>query len=147
MQVFRTEDQRSFLQRATRKELERFAKARGVSEVEQGMPAPLMRQILIANNQTDIEAFFPYLRGRAVGQMNGVNATGVYRKDAAPVDTGNTGMEVSAEADLARQWKQQQQQKPQAPMKMHELRAACKAAGITVKRTDKADDLRAKLNG
>ena len=162
MQLNRITDPRGFLERATRKELELFAKARGVMEIECGMPAPLMREILRRRGVTDIENHFPYLRGRQLGQANGVN-----QSKWAGQASGHqpSGREVSAVDDLMRQWNEQKKAaaavpetyygvvSPEEPgdqfagLKMHELRTECKKRNIAFTRSDKADTLRARLNG
>ena len=149
----RTIDRRKPLEKATRKELEKFAKFKGVKEVVPGMPAPLMRQILELRGCTDIHTFLPHVRHRSIGQMNGVNSE--RPSEAASKE------QISAIEALTRDWKAQQgiadpvvEQKPVlldnpgksfAQMKMHELRTFCKEQGIEVSRSDKKADLIARL--
>lgn len=157
----RTIDRRRPLEKATRKELEKFAKARGVAEICPGMPAPLMRQILELKGHTDIHTFLPQIRHRSIGQMNGVNS-------ARPQEQASKE-QISAIEALTRDWKAQQgaQGTPEpapetaaagdagsipaastksfAQMKMHELRTLCKNNGVEVSRSDKKADLIARL--
>jgi len=155
MHLSQVEDHRDCLQKATRKELELFAAAQGISEIDPRMAATLMRQILRAKGITNIEAQFPYLRNRTIGQMNGVNATrpGVPNPNAKVV-------EVDATQDLMRQWREQQARDalsmaqavvpvaaPKTENPMAALRKECKRRGIKMSRTDKIADLRAKLDG
>lgn len=154
-------DPRKPLDKATRKELEKFAKAKGVKEIVPGMPAPLMRMILEARGCTDIHTFLPTLRHRTIGQMNGVNSS-------RPKEAVSKGQMSAIEA-LTRDWKAQQgvQGTPEpapetaaagdagsipatstnsfAKMKMHELRTMCKQHGVEVSRSDKKADLIARL--
>lgn len=154
MQLNRVQDPRDFLDRATRKELERFARARGIQEIECGMPAPLMREILRRRGVVDITSHFPYLRGRTIGQLNGVNKEQYQgRAQSEP-----SAQEVSAIDDLMRQWKAQKGEQEQPPgiplqdaprdysnLRMHELRTIAKANGLKFGRGTKAAEIRAKL--
>jgi hypothetical protein len=162
MLLSRTDDPRDALERATRRELELFAQARGVTEVDPRMGAILMRQILRAKGVTDILSMFPHLGRRTVGQAGGVNATNPLRNRGGKVVT------VDATEDLMRQWREQlareglspapaPQPMPAAPTpaekprqaknKIAALREECKRRGIKMSRTDKLADLRAKLDG
>jgi hypothetical protein len=163
MLLSRTDDPRDALERATRRELELFAQARGVTEVDPRMGAILMRQILRAKGVTDILSVFPHLGRRVVGQAGGVNASNPFRN-------GQNGkvVQVDATEDLMRQWREQlareglqpapaPQPMPAAPTpaeksrqaknKIAALREECKRRGIKMSRTDKLADLRAKLDG
>ena len=151
----RTIDRRRPLEKATRKELEKFAKYKGVTEIVPGMPAPLMRQILELRGCTDIHTFLPQIKHRHLGQMNGTNSAAEQNRASKE--------QISAIEALTRDWKAQQGQavtqqnevllhvdhKPFAKMKMHELRTFCKKQGIEVSRSDKKADLvkRLEANG
>lgn len=156
MRLNSVDDARTPLERATRGELIKFARMRGV-KIDQQMPAILMRQILYRNGCADIEKEFPYLLRRTVGQINGVNAHH-YKKQEYDI---SGGISTDSASDLERQWKAQHAQ-PEDPvpipeklptpppverMKMHELRRLCKDAGIKFTPSDKAATLRARLNG
>lgn len=158
----RTIDRRKPLEKATRKELEKFAKARGVKEVVPGMPAPLMRQILEVKGHTDIHNVFPRIKHRHLGQMNGANSANEQSRASKE--------QISAIEALTRDWMAQQgvQGSPEAvrqpavqngndgsipststksfaKMRMHELRSICKTHGVAVGRSDKKADLIARL--
>lgn len=151
-----TEDFRSPLEKATQAELAKFAKARGVSEINPAMPAPLMREILKAKGIIDIHVHFPNLLRRTLGQQRGVNASPFTAKPATTLAS-----QVDVAEDLARQWTERQARDTAsrvptpAPTEvraknenaMAALRAECKRRGIAMSRTDKMADLRAKLDG
>lgn len=150
MHLSKIEDPRDLLQKATRKELERYAKSLNVSQVRPGMPADLMRDILRSLGHTGIESVFPNLHNRQLGQINGVNA------DRGMPPPGSPVKEVSAADLLLQQWESDQQSAPPQEIEerrtkpkneMAALRAECKQRGITIARTDKMDDLKAKLHG
>jgi hypothetical protein len=158
MQLLSIDDPRNALEKATRKELELFARERGVTQIDPRMPAILMRKILRAAGQTDIASVFPQIRTRTAGQQMGVNAG----KRGGPSISGS---EIDAADLLAAEWQHEAKKQGlvQAPAlatepapapashkpsnEMAELRAECKRRGIKAKRTDKLVDLRAKLDG
>jgi hypothetical protein len=150
MLLNKVEDHRDCLEKATRWELFQFASERGVTEIDQKMPAILMRQILRARNVTNIETQFPFLTRRTIGQQRGVNATNPQNNPNAKV------AEIDATQELMRQWRNEQARDVQPPIveqakravnPMAELRAECKRRGIKITRTSKMEDLRAKIDG
>lgn len=130
MQLNKVFDPRDALEKARRKELEKFAAVHGVSEIKEGMPAVLMRAILRQRNLTNINIPPRTLgipdRGRAPAQQI----------EEAPA------REVSAVDDLKRQWEEKRELTT-----IQELRAECKKRGIKLARTDNIASLKAKLNG
>ena len=129
------DDPRDALAKARRYELLKFAKANGVSEITEAMPAILMRKILRGRGLTRIA-----IPPRNLGQMNQSRSA-----EAAPV-SGDQVPEIDADADLARQFGQMAPApKPGAEMSINELRAAVKAKGLKIARTDTMESLRAKL--
>lgn len=137
-------DPRDNLNKARRKELELFAKANGV-DVPDGMPAILMRKILREKGLTRIEPQAPRL-----------GMTGGPPSSALEPENGEKVEEVSADDDLMRQWKQYEANDATPPangtspfdsMKIYELRRACTERDIPWKRTHKAVELKAMLNG
>lgn len=141
--LHRIDDPRDALAKATRGELVKFAKANGLyPEVVNGdMPAILIRKRLRERGLTRIK-----IPDRPLGQPVRPVAMG----DGGAVETPNA-VEADAEADLERQWAQQAVKPAEKPAitvpTMKDLRAACKARGIKVERTDNMESLRAKLHG
>lgn len=143
MQLFQITDPRDNLAKARRKELEEFAKAHGVTEIEEGMPAELMRKILRSKQLTNI-AITPQPLGAPARP-----------KGAEPivqeaVQTADDTVEVDHLDLLAAQWKARKQEpktKPVAEMTYWEMYHECKRRGLTVERGEKKPALEAKLNG
>lgn len=138
--LHRIDDPRDALAKATRGELVKFAKARGLyPEIINGdMPAILIRKKLRERGMTNI-----VIPKRILGQPSRPAAMG----DGGHVETPNA-VEADAEADLERQWAQQAAKpSPPAALTMKDLRAACKERGIKVERTDNMESLKVKLNG
>ena len=128
------DDPRDALAKARRYELLKFAKANGISEITESMPAILMRKILRGRGLTRIA-----IPPRTLGQMNQARSA-----EAAP-SSGDQVPEIDADADLARQFGQPAAPKPAGDMSINELRAAVKAKGLKIARTDTMESLRAKL--
>lgn len=130
------DDPRDALAKARRYELLKFAKANGISEITESMPAILMRKILRGRGLTRIA-----IPPRILGQVNQSRSA-----EAAPVSSDQVP-EIDAEADLARQFGQAAvtTPKPVAEMSINDLRAAVKAKGLKIARTDTMESLRAKL--
>lgn len=141
------DDPRSDLDKARRRELYDFARENGV-ELEEGMPAILMRKILRERGLTRIK-----IPPRPLGQQN-QPGTGLKYKNQMQDGKAHQpqGIESDAIADLVRQYSEQRrapavEEKRPADMSIHELRAAVKAKGLKLARTDTMQDLRAKLGG
>lgn len=155
----RIEDPRDNLARARKRELYSFAARHGVSEITADMGADDMRDILRARNLTRIE-----IPPRTLGQHHGpinVEARPMPQPMPRP-DQDTVAMLLKQVAELTAQIQNLQgQQKPtqqqlaqrqptqsvQEPKKINELRAALKANGVKVLRTDTLETLKAKLNG
>jgi len=171
-------DPRDNLEKARRCELEHYARANGVGEIDPNMPAQLMRRILRAKGLTQIA-----VPNRPLGAVNArpllPDPTQAARGEADGATASEAVAEIAAEDDLARQWKLNSSPLPKGSlvssplpkgslvssplpkgardygtaeksiedMSFAELRAACKARGVRVARTDKASDLRGKLSG
>ena len=138
-------DPRDALSKARRMELFRFAREKGIAEIEETMPADMMRDILRARNVTTIA-----VPDRPLGAAQQTFTTPTSHRTTSVIiqPAQEVIPEVSASVDLARQWRAQQQQtKPNSELTIIELRQACKARGIKIARTDKMVDLRAKLDG
>jgi hypothetical protein len=134
--VARIEDPRDSLEKARRAELERFAKANGVKEINGDMPAILMRAILRQKGLTRIS-----IPPRTLGQYQ----PNPGEMPSAPA-VAQGGGSVDAVADLARQFAQQQAQPEAKEMSFTEIRSELKRRGIKFGRSDKFADLKAKLN-
>lgn len=136
LQLNKIFDPRDSLEKARRKELEKFAKANGVEEVKPGMPAPLMRKYLRQRGLTNIG--LP--RTRYLGGPSDMASQKQIVEDR-PVNAKVE--EISAIDLLEQEWN-----KPDyTGMGINELRAACKEKGIKLKRTDKMVDMVRLLNG
>lgn len=132
MQLNKIDDPRDRLEKARRKELERFAETHNVAEIKPGMPAMLMRKILRRRGLTDIRIPHRPLGGQS--RANSVVPDSVAQEDVASMDAADL---------LAAEW----EQPSVSEMSITELRKACKAKGIPLARTDKKTDLIGKLNG
>lgn len=136
--LLKVEDPRDSLDKARRSELLAFARANGVKEIAHDMPAVLMRRILRSKRLTNIR-----IPRRTLGQPE-------LRQDAM-VATAEPSNVVSLDAgdELMRQYQAGAMQAPSpsfATMTRAELAKACKAKGIGMSRTDKKEDLMAKLS-
>lgn len=130
-------DPRDSLEKARRKELEKFARAHRVDDIKPGMPAPLMRDILRQKGLTSID--LPptrYLGGPSDMKVQGMQRH-VERPPNAKVE------ELTALDLLKKEW----EKTDYSSMDIRQLRKACKEQGIKLKRTDKMTDMVRKLNG
>ena len=142
-------DPRDNLEKARGPELEHFAQANGVDEIEPGMPAQLMRRILRSKGLTNIA-----VPKRPLGAVSARPLPDALT-EAPRGKTGDASMpeaeavaEVAAEDDLARQWLgEKPDESPFERMSFAELRKECKRRGLHAARTDKTSDLRGKLSG
>lgn len=132
------DDPRDALSKARRSELVKFAQDNGVKEVDPDMPAELMRTILRSKGVTRIK-----IPPRILGQSNQPHANGV-----AGGSQPQSGVEVDAMADLARQFQQQKgaalldDRKPVAEMTFNELHAECREKGLKRDRGMNTEQLR-----
>lgn len=147
MQLQFIDDPRDALNKATRYELFKFARDNGVTEIEEGMPALYMRQVLRSRGLTRIN-----IPDRVLGTPGGVPGAREIANPSSPADTTT----VDAVSDLQRQWMAQKIRdeteaaapKPQTNTEhttIGSLRQAAKAAGIKLVRTDTAEVIRQKL--
>lgn len=139
-------DPRNSLQKARRPELAKFAKANGIKEfvypngrrepIDEA-PAVLIRQELAKRGLTRIP-----IPNRSIGTMPG-------GREPRPMQPQTNGVEVDAEADLARQFMEapKSEAKPVSEMDIRELRSAAKARGVKLERTDNMAKIREKLGG
>lgn len=147
--LHRIEDARDRLSKMRRWELQQYARHHGVPYDVQ-MPAPLLAQLLRSRGLNGADAPVP---PRPLGQPNQPHARKLYNADGTPkvhvrpVQTEAPG-EVNAEADLLRQWQEQQKQtagKSLSDMGINELRAECKRLGIKLGRKDNMNTMREKI--
>lgn len=110
----KVEDKRTTLDRARRKELERFATEKGIADIQPGMPAQLMRRILRDRGVTQI-----MIPVRQLGQTRptvipapGSSKLAVNASRKAPQREDR--VEVSADTDLERQWQEKRFAPPPA---------------------------------
>lgn len=160
MQLKTIDDPRDSLAKARRWELEQYAKANGVTEIQPGMPAIVMRNILRSRGLTRIP-----VPARPLGQQNQpkprlMYKNGILQQPQPPLprpEPQSKGVEANADDDLARQFGLERitseekaklfPDKLVADMKITELRQECKRRGIKMARTDNMPALREKLNG
>jgi hypothetical protein len=134
MQILRTDDPRSPLDKARRQEHVKFANDHGLEDVTEAMPAMVIRKILREKGLVNIK-----VPDRQLGSF-------VQPESVTEQATEQNVNTVDAEADLARQFAEQA--KPDyAAMSINELRAECRKNGIKIERRDNLNSLRAKLNG
>ncbi len=135
--VWKQDDPRSSLEKASRYELAQLAKKLGYADITYDTPQPLQVKMLQARGVTNID-----IPERVLGDIRPL----VYNTDAvqpAPaVKTENSS--ITAEQLLEQEFLQQ---KPKAvsELSMTELRSECKRRGIRMARTDNLKTLREKL--
>lgn len=147
------DDPRDVLSRMRRWELVQYARQHKVTEVSPEMPGPLIASILRSKGLNGRDAPVPV---RALGQQNQPHARRLYNPDGTPnvnkasrqtqpVPAG----EVNADADLMRQWQEQQkrdhQPAPRAESPINALRAECKRLGVKLDRRDNMQTMKAKI--
>jgi hypothetical protein len=137
MQLLSIEDPRDNLQKANRWELIDYAKANGI-DVPQDAPAIYTMKVLRARGLTNIR-----VPDRPLGLYVGRGDSMVDE----PQISGNAEItEVSADDHMILQYQQEKQSETDyVNMPMNQLRAACKAKGIKMQRTDNINTLREKL--
>lgn len=136
LQLNKLYDPRTPLQKARRKELERFARLNGVEEVKPGMPAPLMRKILEGKGLTGIPVT------RYLGGPPDMHANGRAVTQFEPQQEVEVKDELSI---LTEAWEKESMD--YSSLSITELRKMCKSRGVKLKRTDKMVDMVRKLNG
>ena len=140
------QDPRDPLQKARRSELVAFAKRKGIEDIDENMPAELMRKIL---------------RGKGINQLDHaptqvLGSTQDRRGREVPEPTQENTREVSAEADLERQWREHQERVKQEQaermaargprdMTIQELRKQVKAHGLKNDRNESRADIIKRL--
>lgn len=138
VELRRIDDPRDNLQKATRDELEDFAREKGHPEINGRMTADDMRAELRKLGLVNIKI--------PVRQLGGY--TGNTLDDG--VDRSVAVAEINAEADLKRQWRDQlaavPAPKPSSEMTIGELRKECKRLEIKIDRRDNMVALRAKID-
>lgn len=143
------DDPRDALSKARRSELAKFAHANGIKEFEfsgvrfkpEDAPAEITRTYLRSQGLTRIK-----VPPRILGQPNQPHANAVVTAAAQPAKS----VEVSAAADLARQFQGQQggallDEKPVEKMSFSELHKECSERGVKRPRGAGADKLRELL--
>lgn len=138
------DDPRDNLEKARRPELVRFAQSKGLHNITEAMPAILIRRELRSRGLTNIQ-----IPRRVLGSQNQNGAT---MPAAMPAD--QKVVEVNAEDDLARQFRQQppppSEERPRRLVErprqeINVLRDTCKRLGIKMGRRDNLDSLKAKI--
>lgn len=130
-QLKSVDDPRDRLDKASRVELIKFAQQNSVAEIDPEMPAILMRELLRSKGLTNIN-----IAPRLLGQPRG-RAVVAGEQANVPV--------MNSTADLARQWQEQQKQKPKRVHEFNDLRAECKRLGIKISRRDNMTVLKTKM--
>lgn len=168
MQLLKIQDPRDNLEKARLLELVRFAESHNVAEVKPTMPAQLIRLVLRNKGLFDI-----HIPSRPLGQAADVRESSATPENLVEVlaednlwKQWNRSQAAEKDAKPEKKWMKEVElplgaqnleildgeealEKFQGDidlMKMTELRKACKAKGIKMKRTDKMVDLKAKLN-
>jgi hypothetical protein len=144
------DDPRDVLSRMRRWELVQYARQHKVSEVSPEMPGPLIASILRSKGLTGRDAPIP---PRPLGQQNQPHARRLYNRDGspkvhkAPTNQVPASSEINADADLMRQWQEQQrrEQQPRSETPINALRAECKRLGIKLDRRDNMQTMKAKI--
>lgn len=139
MQLLRQTDPRDTLQRARKSELLAFAKHHHIGDVNEDMPAEIIRQVLRQKNFTKIGVPNRILGTPELAQRE-ARVT-----PSRPSDDQNANVpQVSAVDDLMRQYKAS---KSLDDMTITDLRKLCKERGIAMQRRDNMKTLKAKLSG
>jgi hypothetical protein len=133
MQLLTSVDPRDNLEKAKRMELFRFARQNGIKEIEEAMPAMLMRKILRSRGMTNIR-----VPDRPLASTRPTNMEAMTTSQVNVIDV---------ETDLERQYMAEKQAADYEAMPLNELRAECKRRGIKMARTDNLQSLRDKLRG
>lgn len=146
------DDPRDVLSRMRRWELVQYARRHNVTEINPDMPGPLIASILRSKGLTGRDAPVP---PRPLGKQNQPHARRLYNADGSPKvhqarpQAQEAVGEVNAEADLMRQWQEQQQRAqqpaPRAESPINALRAECKRLGIKLDRRDNMQTMKAKI--
>src|SRR5262245_14880558 len=136
MKLDRIDDPRDSLDKAHRLELVRFANANGMKEINENMPAILIRRELRKKGLTNIR-----IPKRPLGAQN-----------PPPAENSENVVQASADDDLARQYSQPQPshrryrrlvERPK--LEINILRDKCKSLGIKMERRDGTNSLKAKI--
>ena len=132
MQLLTIQDPRTPLERARRPELVAFARSHGLLDINENMPAILIRKKLRERGLTNIN-----VPDRPLGIIHG-NPTDHPTDDAANV--------IDHEAALEHEY---ERQKPVhlGGMTRAQLAKECKQRGIKMSRTDSKEKLMERLNG
>lgn len=138
LQLTKIDDPRDPLERARLRELVNFAKANGQTDINDQMPAILIRRILRQRNLTRIS-----VPRRTLGQPEPSPGRADLQPRPSPVaETG--GAEISAEDDLARQFAASRPRSVH-DMGYNELRAEAKRRKIKLNRSDTLAIIKEKL--
>jgi hypothetical protein len=144
MELYKMDDPRDPWMRARRIELVRYAHEKGMaSEISEQMPKDLIVKRMKAKGLPP-----PSVPPRPLGgpPRSGDTSPDSHHYTGPQVEVKQDTVTVDA-ADLAeREWAARQD-KPFDQMDIRELRSACKAKGIALKRTDRMPDMKAKLRG
>jgi hypothetical protein len=139
--VWKQDDPRSNLEKASRYELAQLAKKMGFTDITYDTPQPIQVKMLRARGVTNIE-----IPDRILGDSRPL----VYNTDqvapAAPKETEAKSM--TADELLEAQYRNElsaKEIKEPDEMSMTELRSECKRRGIKMARTDNLKTLREKL--
>ena len=140
--VWRQEDQRGSLEKASRYELAQLAKKLGFTDITYDTPQPLQVKMLRSRGVMEID-----IPERILGDTRPIGYNTDPGKTAPAKQTEAKSM--TAEELLEQEYLQSAPQvdKPASQMTMTELRSACKRRGIKMARTDNLNTLREKLSG
>lgn len=136
MQLTKIEDPRDTLAKTRWKDLRKYLEQNPMEGLDPYMPADVIKRKLRERGIHRIPATITRL-----GAPESPNA------GQPEVPQEGESREMDATALLEAQYTQSQSLKSYSDMSMGELRAACKARGLKISRTDKKPELVEKLNG
>lgn len=137
--VYRQEDPRGSLEKASRYELAQLAKKLGFTDITYDTPQPLQVKMLRARGVMEID-----IPERILGDIRPL----VYNTDPVqPAPEQKTEAKSMTAEELLEQEFRQRAPKTVSQMTMTEMRSECKRRGIKMARTDNMNTLREKLGG
>lgn len=138
--VWKQEDPRGSLEKASRYELAQLAKKLGFTDITYDTPHPIQVKMLKARGVMEID-----IPERILGDIRPV----VYNTDPVqPAPAQKTeAKSMTADELLEQEFRQNKPDKTASQMNMTEMRSECKRRGIKMARTDNLKTLREKLGG
>lgn len=138
LQLLTITDPRDNLEKARRPELVAFARANGLIDISEAMPAILIRRKLRNAGLTTIR-----IPERVLGQPSALHRSAGIADDGQMPVNGN-GYEIDADDDLARQFETTAPRNPHT-MAYNELRRTARRLGVKLVRKDNLASIKAKV--